>query len=345
MSSPALNPALLSSPLPGDLPCGADLANDPVFFALEQAAAGKPDRQYGAKHYPAEPPNWLLVYEHAMALALRTRDLRVAVWLTRCGPHLHGFSGFASGLSLIQLLVSQQWDALHPALDTSDNNDPTLRMNTLLQLAAWDAGLADLRSAKIAPGRVGPTVRDVELSMGRGSPHAGETVPTEQGMVSALQELLADHPGIAGEISAARQAIDTLQADLAKRVSSEQMPELGPLSNVLHMLDNAMGKVSGQASGSAAADAASASTAGPAAGATTVASFSATGPIGSRADAIKQLAHICDWIELHEPSNPVPLLLRRAQRLMDRSFLEIIRDMAPNGLAQVELIAGTAESK
>jgi type VI secretion system protein ImpA len=349
MPSPALNPVLLSSALPGDLPCGADLADDPVFFALQQAAAGKPDRQYGDKHYPAEPPNWMSVYENAMQLALRTRDLRVAVWLTRSGAHLHGFAGFAAGLSLIHLLVSQHWDALHPALDESDHNDPTLRMNTLLQLAAWDAGLADVRSARIAPGRVGPTVRDIELSLGRGSPHAGEVVPTEQGMVGALQELLADHTGLAGDINAACQAIDELQAALATRVTSEQMPELDPLAGLLHMLDKAMSMVSGQGVGhggsTTATDASAASAAGPAASATAAAAAHATGPISSRADAIRQLAHICDWIEQHEPSNPVPLLLRRAQRLMDRNFLEIIRDMAPNGLAQVELIAGTVDAK
>jgi len=38
------------------------------------------------------------------------------------------------------------------------------------------------------------------------------------------------------------------------------------------------------------------------------------------------------------------LLIRRAQRLMDKNFLEIIRDLAPDGLGQVERIAGTEAS-
>jgi type VI secretion system protein ImpA len=33
-------------------------------------------------------------------------------------------------------------------------------------------------------------------------------------------------------------------------------------------------------------------------------------------------------------------LIRRAQRLMNKSFIEIVRDLAPSGVDQVELIAG-----
>jgi len=36
----------------------------------------------------------------------------------------------------------------------------------------------------------------------------------------------------------------------------------------------------------------------------------------------------------------VPLLLRRAKRLISKDFLEIVRDLAPDGVPQVELIRG-----
>jgi type VI secretion system protein ImpA len=70
----------------------------------------------------------------------------------------------------------------------------------------------------------------------------------------------------------------------------------------------------------------------------------AVGSIRSRADAVRELERICEWIERNEPTNPAPLLIRRAQRLMDMSFLEIIRDLAPEGLGQVERIAGSESS-
>ena len=65
---------------------------DPAFIEMEQAGAGKPERQYGDKVYPAEPAEWPVVRERALALAGRTRDLRVAVWLTRSAARLEGLA-------------------------------------------------------------------------------------------------------------------------------------------------------------------------------------------------------------------------------------------------------------
>jgi type VI secretion system protein ImpA len=42
----------------------------------------------------------------------------------------------------------------------------------------------------------------------------------------------------------------------------------------------------------------------------------------------------------NEPSNPAPLLIRRAQRLIGSDFLDIMRDLAPESLVQINTIAG-----
>ena len=42
----------------------------------------------------------------------------------------------------------------------------------------------------------------------------------------------------------------------------------------------------------------------------------------------------------NEPTNPAPLLIQRAQRLMKKNFMEIIRDLLPDGLGQIEKLAG-----
>jgi type VI secretion system protein ImpA len=42
--------------------------------------------------------------------------------------------------------------------------------------------------------------------------------------------------------------------------------------------------------------------------------------IESREDAIKALQAICAYLERSEPTNPAQLLLRRAERLIDKSF-------------------------
>ena len=69
---PDLDIDSLLAPLSGDAPCGADLEYDPAFQQMQEAAAGKPERQY-EKLYPAEPPDWPAVRELALALGSPVR--------------------------------------------------------------------------------------------------------------------------------------------------------------------------------------------------------------------------------------------------------------------------------
>jgi len=335
----ALDPESLLSPLADASPSGADLAYDARFIELERAAAGKPERAYGDKVYPAEPPDWTAVLEHALDLAGRTRDLRVAVWLTRCGARLQGLAGYAAGLSLVQGLLTRLWDSVHPQLDPADGNDPTMRLNTIAALAAFDAGLADLRATPLAPVRGSLTVRDIELALGRAEPAPREIVPTEAGVLTALRALLADHADIATHVATAQQASRGIVTELEARVGSIRAPELSPLTRILGLLGDAVARARGDATQPAAAV-----DVGAAGARAAPASTDGTGAIRSRTDAARELERVCEWIERNEPSNPAPLLIRRAQRLMDKNFLEIIRDLAPDGLGQVERIAGTEAS-
>lgn len=99
-----------------DLPCGPDLVYDPDFIALEQVARGKPGQQFGDTVIPPEEPDWADVKTRCVALFSRTKDLRVAMLLTRALSRLEGMVGLASGLRLIQDLLAQYWASVHPQL-------------------------------------------------------------------------------------------------------------------------------------------------------------------------------------------------------------------------------------
>lgn len=340
MSPLLVNPESLTKPLDETSPSGVDLAYDARFIELEQAAAGKPDSQYGDRHYPAEPPNWPLVHELGLELAARTLDLRVAVCLVRSSARLHGLAGFAAALALVHGLLVRYWDSVHPQLDAADGNDPTMRLNVLATLAAPNAVLADLRAATLAPVRASLTLRDIELAFGRAEPGPEEAVPTEAGLTSALKALLAAHTEIPAQAAAARSAAQGITAELERRVGAANAPDLAALDQLLALLAGAVQR----AQGGPAADerlAVNAALHRPEGSAHTAAS---DGAIRSRSDANRALERVCEWIEHNEPSNPAPLLIRRAQRLMDKSFLDIVRDLAPDGLGQVERIAGTEAS-
>jgi type VI secretion system protein ImpA len=66
-------------------------------------------------------------------------------------------------------------------------------------------------------------------------------------------------------------------------------------------------------------------------------------PIRSRADALLALDNVCTYLEHAEPGHPAPLLIRRVQRLMHMNFYDIVRDMAPTALPQLDILAGPTE--
>lgn len=323
----------LASALSEASPCGDDLVYDPQFIELEQAAQGKPETQFG----PGEPPDWLRVEELAQALAGRTRDIRLAILLARAGARRRGLAAYADGIALLHALLERHWDRVHPQLDETDNNDPTMRLFALAPLAAGSAGLGDLRAAAIAPVRGSLTVRELELGLGLAEPLPDEAVPTEEGVLAALQQLMAAH----AEVGPAIERLDTaLQGTLAvidERAPGATGPDLQPLQTLVSAMARAARRVAGSAAAAAgdegAADAPAAAVHG-----------SAVGALRTRADAMQALERVAEWIERNEPSHPAPLLIRRAQRLMAMNFIEIMRELAPDGLGQVGTIAGVDTS-
>jgi type VI secretion system protein ImpA len=65
-----------------------------------------------------------------------------------------------------------------------------------------------------------------------------------------------------------------------------------------------------------------------------------SGEIANRADVERVLDKLIGYYEQHEPSSPLPMLLLRAKRLVAKSFMEILADLAPDGIQQASLIRG-----
>jgi type VI secretion system protein ImpA len=324
----------LLTPLSEDQACGPDLAYDPAFVALETAALGTPERQSGETVVAAEPPNWADVYGAALELAGRTRDLRLAVLLTRSGARIQGLAGYVAGLALVAQLIDKYWDEVHPRIDEDDGGDATMRLNALAPLCSVPGGLDDLRNCfLVTPGHP-LTVRLIELAMSKAEPLPGETRPTPAGVAKGLQDATAADDALPERLRAVQDAASSIERSLSQRVGIDG-PDLKPLLSITEALSQAAAAAQGTTPTAMVGSDAIESAINP--------SAAAQGTIRTREDVVRTLGGVCDWIELHEPSSPAPLLIRRAQRLMSKSFIDIVRDLAPEGLTQVERIAGVSD--
>jgi type VI secretion system protein ImpA len=334
-------------PLSGDAPCGADLEYDAAFLALQAAGAGKPEQQYGDTVIAGKPPDWRAVQEHATDLVQRTRDLRVAVWRLRSGTHLRGWAGAVEGLQLLHGLLLRHWAHVHPQLDAADNHNPLLRLSALAPLTPQESPypgpppvLSDIRQSRLTQDRNSPQIREIELGLAAADPLPGELVPTEAGILAAVRSRLAQHPDLVTSMQAGVEALEGIAAVLAEHLPASDLPDLVALRKLLAAVALA-GQLADADAGAASSNAedttpTTSKTAAPAA---------VPGAIQNRDDVIRTLDRLCDWIERNEPTNPTPLLLRRAQRLMKKNFMDIIRDIAPDGIDQVKRLAGSDDNE
>ena len=332
----------LLQPVSEDQPCGQDLEYDPLFQELELAAQGKPETQFSE----AEPPDWKQVKRKALDLLKRSRDLRATVHLANAALHVDGWSEFTEALALTKGLLEQQWEHVHPQLDP-DDQDPTLRVNAVVALCHPEGTLQAVQHVPLvsAP-RVGQfSLRDIQIAHGKLSTTLPEDerpklVDVNAAFMDAEPESLKN---TAAALSQATQHVADIESILTERLGVQQAPDLSALTDELisaHKLVNEQLAARGLDTDETPMEETPTTDDATTAPASATRVASVPGAINSREDIILLLDKICDYYTRHEPSSPVPLLLKRAKRLVSMDFFDILRDLAPEALGPVEQLRG-----
>jgi type VI secretion system protein ImpA len=321
----------LLRPVSDDARCGPDLdaAGDQAYTDLGIAAEWKEAKYVGEQEVaPAVAPDWRKVKEASSALLAVSKDLRIAKHYVAATANLDGVPGFAAGVRLLRDLIDRYWDGLHPALEGADDD---WRKNLVMELNAERGALGGLRASALAESRkVGRfTLRDIEVLDGAAAPEPNAAAPTQDMLREAIRD--SDAAASAARAQACRQALSDLQA--IKAAFGQQQPRLSLEFPIVEKLLRRAQQVFDEALGAASAPQ-------PEAGEPQGNGESHAGALRTRADARRQLESVCEFLERTEPAHPAPLLIRRAARLLDLSFLDIIRDIAPGAASQIEDLGG-----
>jgi type VI secretion system protein ImpA len=321
-------------PLPDEAaPCGPDLEYDNDFLALTQAAAGKPESQFG----PAEPPDWRSVVAISASLFERTRDLRVAIDWLRGNLRLLGYGALPVGLKLINGLMDTMWEHVHPLPDP-DDGDPYGRVNALTLLREQAGALGELREARITDDRsIGLLlVRDIEAVLAAPGSATVKTDYTKDQVTKMLQAALEKQPALRAICNEATVQAKQLIAAANDKLGSSVAPDLRPLhglaSGVASLLPPERDAEEAGADGEGS-DAGGSGVAGRAA-------RGLSGSVSSREEAIRAIDLVIEYLERAEPTNPAPLFLRRARQLIGHNFLQLMKVLAPDALAEVARFVG-----
>jgi type VI secretion system protein ImpA len=337
----------LITPLGDEQPAGEDLEYDPEFGELERTAQGTPEKRTGDAVIEAVPPDWREVRDKALALFDRTRDLRVAVHLTNALLHLEGFSGMRDGLQLCLQLSQTFWDTVYPQLD-EDDGDVTIRANAVRELANRERLLRYVLDTPFVAARVAGsfTLRDLKVIAGELHPREGDDRPVPQPALieAAFREMeVAEVETIAQVLADCIGAAQAIEAFYTSQVGAVDAPDLGLLTAELQQIHkHVMAEMSKLGLGEqtqAEGESADAGGSGSAPAAAAGHGQPISGDVRSREDVLRLIDKICFYYQQQEPSSPVPILLKRAASLVNKSFMEIVADLTPSGVSEAQRYA------
>lgn len=337
-------------------PCGEDLSYDASFLALEDMLRAKAGGGVVAGvEEEVEEPNWREIREKSSELLKRSKDLRLVTYLTLSLLKMDGITGLRDGLALMRGLLERYWDGLYPQLDPDDNNDPLERINILQSLSPGTVSEQDPIKFKqrlaevplcnsVQMGRF--SFRDIQIAKGEitVSDEQKAKAPNMSVVEAAFQDTTTDE--LLAISQAAHEAIEHIGAItgvFSERAVQGDTPNLSGFQGVLGSIHKCLQEYLAKRG---QGDAVAVSAVAPVAGAEQQkkSGISLSGDIQSVQEALLALDKVCQYYDRNEPSSPVPLLLRRAQRLVSKSFLDVIKDVCPDAVDRVELICGPTSS-
>lgn len=360
-AEPVLNLDELLTPVSGENPSGKDLKYSGLHDQIREARRGEADipltldEAKGEWKHELKVEDWPEVENLAVsALASQTKDLQVSSWLAEAAVKLHGFVGLRDSLRLTTGLLEQFWDTLYPEVEDGDLEG---RANALAwmnrQLAAAIKEVPVLRTIerteygyfKYEESRAFniPENRDSLSSEESERIEELERRAQEEGKLTSQQwrhAVDACDPQFIREIHAllgeCREAFRTLDGTVDEKFG-KQTPGFSELKKGLEgvgaLIDGIVkekrllmpgGTEEREVPGEdLTAGREAYSRVGRSAG-------GATGPIGSREDALRRLGEVAEYFRAAEPHSPVSYLVQRAvhwgQMPLDAWLAEVIKD-------------------
>lgn len=331
----------LLAPVSDAQPAGDDLSFSTEFDAIQEARrADDPTLEQGEWVTDIKYADWAAAERLCTdLLQSRTKDLRLAAWLTEAQAKVHGFPGVALGFRTVSGLFDRYWEEVHPRADDGDFEERIGNVSWLLANALqW---LRTLPITHSAHGHFG--IGDFEAAharSGSGEPEGDDGQPGLEAVEAArrdtphefYRQLLDAVPDCVAALQELQLAVDT-------RLGTEG-PSFTPVRDQLDHLQKTVRRFAREAGVlmDGEADGDGDPTADAATDGSAPASQAQHGPISTRRQALAQLRQVAEFFRRTEPHSPVAYLADKAARWGEMPLhvwlKRVIKD--DSTLAQVE---------
>lgn len=341
-----LDVASLTQPIAADDPCGPDL--DAIgdveylnFFAGAESllpmsffevvnANGERGR------FDPKAVDFAGQFAAAQPLLARTRDLRLNTLLAKFSILNRDLDGFLGCMKATNLLLREQWEAVHPR---GEDGDYALRAVTVEAIDVFPTVINPLQFLPLIENRRHGSLNYRAYQVAKGEIPAGDA-DADGPDLATIERIISETDldilkSASARCSAVAAEIGGIKATWHEKLNSGQ-----PIS-----LDRLSGLVNGMAAWladlvTARDPAAIAAPAEDAASVEAQVPLDTTGALASSAQALAALAAAADYFARMEPSNPALLLVRQAQEMVGKSFIEVMRMLVPSHVESAAINIG-----
>ena len=341
-----LDVASLTQPIDPEDPCGPDLdaAGDTQYLNFFAAAESLLPMSYfevvnaNGERGRFDPKAIDIAGQFAAAqpLLARTRDLRLTMLLAKFSILNRDLDGFLSCLKATTLLLREQWETVHPR---GEDGDYAFRAVTVEAIDVFPTvinplqflplienrrhGNLNYRAYQIAKGEIPAADADVDLpDLGTIERIIGETD------IDTLKAISARCSAVAAEIAG-------IKSIWHEKLNSGQPVSLDRLAGVANGLAAWLaGLVTARDPTAVAPSEDEPAQADP------QLPIELAGAVASPGQASAALAAAADYFARQEPSNPALLLVRQAQDMVGKSFIEVMRMLMPSHVESAAINIG-----
>lgn len=351
-----LAPISKKNPVGEDL--RADQAMDALYYQLKDLRTESRDierRQSLGEGLDVRPPWPKLAKLAVQALQEKSKDLEIASWLTEALLRMHGFSGLASGFSVMADIAEKYWDKAYPLPD-EDGLETRLAPIIGLNGDEYDGTLIrPIAHVDITKGSsTGPfALWQYQQAIENNKITDKELIKKkqEQGSIfmSDIQAAVAEsgsdfYQQLQTDLDAALSQYKRLNSLLEEKCGHDAPPKIKVLQALEHFGDHiryitkdapfsVKEAVASEASAAAEVEQRE-SVVEPAQKNIHEAVNTGSSLVNNRDAALKQLGTIADYFRQAEPQSPLPFLLERAQQLGKMSFPELLKELVDDNNAR-----------
>jgi len=333
----------LLKPITPECPAGESLRYEGTYDRIQEARrADDPDVPQGIWKTALKKADWPAVEALCLeALAYRSKDLHLAVWLLEAWFHLYGLAGVQQGMALLRELCARFWDTLYPQLEGDDVEfrlAPFAWLNEKLALSfkqlPMTASSADVPAYTWADWESALHL-DYVASKDQAARHEAEV----EGKVTPVrfhQRALLSPRAFYAELAVALQQVLAATAaceELLQAYVGKHAPSFWQCTTLFEAMQRFVDGILAEHDGTIEAETSPARSGQHDGmgnnGASSAAQVSG-GPIRSRAEAYQRLQEAADYLLRTEPHSPTPYLVHRAVSWGDMTLVELLQELVSN---------------